>query len=77
MQKDKLGKQLKRYLVSCKGEAAVAYQLGFLPEKEFLILHNLRLRNSLHHFQMDCLLLNTYFFLIVEVKNIAGTLHFD
>ncbi|RSL35137.1 NERD domain-containing protein [Salibacterium salarium] len=42
-----------------------------------MIFHDLRLRNSLRYFQIDTLILTSSFFLIIEVKNIAGTLSFD
>lgn len=60
-----------------KGEKTVKYYLDFLPEKEYLIIHNRRLPSGIHHFQMDFLILTTRFVLIVESKNILGELHFD
>lgn len=39
--------------------------------------HDLRLQGKPHPFQIDLLVLSSYFFLILEVKNIAGELYFD
>ncbi len=41
------------------------------------MLHDLRLSHGQHIFQLDTLLLSTSFILILEVKNIVGTLFFD
>jgi hypothetical protein len=51
--------------------------LSFLPKENYLIFHDLRLKNTEYYFQIDSLILSPYFALIIEVKNIAGTLHFD
>lgn len=61
-----------------KGEKSLDYYFDFLPTQQYIILHDLRLSNSAGtHFQIDILLLSQTFFLIVEVKNISGTLIFD
>lgn len=64
-------------IAGCKGEQAIDFHLSKLPEKEYLILHDLRLSNGKHFFQIDTLLLNSAFVLILEVKNCGGTLYFD
>ncbi|SFQ24384.1 nuclease-related domain-containing protein [Salibacterium halotolerans] len=72
--------QIKQRALRCRagyrGEKAIDYHLSFI-EAPHLILHDLRLLGRTSHFQMDTLLLTPYFSLIIEVKNIAGTLHFD
>ncbi|WP_108668904.1 nuclease-related domain-containing protein [Peribacillus acanthi] len=70
---ENLSKQLAGY----KGELAIEYPLSFLPEKEYFIFHDLRLKVHEFYFQMDCLLISSKFILILEIKNIAGTLYFD
>lgn len=60
-----------------KGELRVISALKALPEKEYLIFHDLRLLSSPYPFQMDILILTPYFLLILEVKNIAGEIYFD
>ncbi len=60
-----------------RGEKALDYQLDYLPEKDFLILQDLRLPGVLgRFFQIDSLLLNPHFFLLLEAKNYAGTVTF-
>jgi hypothetical protein len=71
--KDNLSKRLAGY----KGEMAIDYPLSFLPEKDYYILHDLRLHDSTHYFQIDTLLICTNLIIILEVKNIAGTIYFD
>jgi hypothetical protein len=60
-----------------KGELAINYPLTFLREDQYFVLHDVRLFDGFHFFQMDTLIVSKRFFLIIEVKNIAGTLTFD
>ncbi|MGX6444175.1 nuclease-related domain-containing protein [Neobacillus sp. K501] len=59
------------------GEKSVYRMLTFLDEQKYYIFHNLRLKIGQYYFQMDFLIVTTKFILIVEAKNIAGTLLFD
>ncbi|QGQ48182.1 nuclease-related domain-containing protein [Metabacillus sediminilitoris] len=58
------------------GERSIDYYLEFLPDKHF-ILHDVRLFDGAHYFQLDTVILSRKFILILEVKNYAGTLFFD
>lgn len=71
--------ELAKSLAGYKGELSLDYYLNFLPPQEYCIIHDLRLPNTsgTNFFQMDILLLSQTFFLILEVKNISGTLAFD
>lgn len=60
-----------------KGELGIEFYLRHLPQENLHIFHNLRLPNDSDFFEMDTLLLTPYFALIIEIKNIAGTLYFD
>jgi hypothetical protein len=64
-------------LAGFKGEQSLEYYLSFLPEKEFHILFNLRLSENSRYFQMDTILIYSSCIIIIEVKNIKGTLTFD
>ncbi|RYL98359.1 NERD domain-containing protein [Sporolactobacillus sp. THM7-7] len=75
--KNRVEEKLKRYRAGFKGERSIDYFLSYLPEDRYLILHDLRLFDGKHYFQIDCLLLHPHFFLLLEVKNIAGTITFD
>lgn len=59
------------------GEKSLDYYLSFLPDKQYYIFHYLRLPYQHHHFQMDTLILSSFFITILEVKNISGTITFD
>ena len=72
-----LSSDFNRNMAGYKGEHRVIQALKALPEKEYLIFHDLRLLGTPYPFQMDILLLSSYFILILEVKNIAGSLYFD
>ncbi|MCM3489806.1 NERD domain-containing protein [Alkalihalophilus marmarensis] len=60
-----------------KGESTLDYHLSFLPPKEYLILHDLRLQNGEYFFQIDTLILTPTYILIIEVKHLFGTLSFE
>ncbi len=60
-----------------RGELSLDYPLGFLPEKDYLIFHNIRLKYKDNYFQIDTLLVSPKFILIIESKNISGILEFD
>ncbi|HEX7063886.1 MAG TPA: NERD domain-containing protein [Bacillales bacterium] len=69
---------LGRYRSGYHGEQSLDYQLSFLPKKTFHILHSLRLADSDNRFfQMDTILLTPFYILIIEAKNISGTVYFD
>jgi hypothetical protein len=68
---------LAKYLAGFKGEQALDYYLSFLAQDTYQIFHGLRLQQGAHFFQIDVLILSPQFILILEVKNIAGTILFD
>ncbi|WP_378934692.1 nuclease-related domain-containing protein [Metabacillus herbersteinensis] len=72
-----ISESLARRLAGFKGEQAIDYPLSFLPQMDYLIIHDLRLFVQGHYFQIDTLILNQRFFVILEVKNFTGTLFFD
>lgn len=59
------------------GEKAIDYPLSFLEEKDYYIFHDLRLKTKEHFFQIDTLLFTRKLAIIIEVKNISGTICFD
>ncbi|TCJ04725.1 nuclease-related domain-containing protein [Cytobacillus praedii] len=70
---DELNKKMAGY----KGESSLDFYLGFLDPKQYFIFHDLRLRDDPRFFQIDTLIVTKSYLLIIEVKNIAGTIHFD
>lgn len=70
-------KDLAKRKAGHRGELAVDYYVHKLPEKDFIILHDLRLQNDKDFFQIDTLILTPTFALNLEIKNISGTLYFD
>ncbi|MGP4082260.1 nuclease-related domain-containing protein [Pseudalkalibacillus sp. R45] len=60
-----------------KGEKRIEYQLHYLSSERYSILHNIRLPIGKTHFQIDFLLLSPFFNIIIDAKNIGGTLYFD
>ncbi|MDX8360741.1 nuclease-related domain-containing protein [Cytobacillus sp. IB215316] len=72
-----ISEQLSKRLAGFKGEQEIDFPLSFLPEEEYHLFHDLRLFDGTHYFQLDTLILSQRFILILEVKNIKGTLYFD
>ncbi|WP_180968136.1 nuclease-related domain-containing protein [Cytobacillus massiliigabonensis] len=71
-------RELAKVEAGFRGEQALNYHLTFLPKKNYFILHDLRLRDKEKgFFQIDTVILTPKFHLVLEVKNIAGTLFFD
>lgn len=72
-----ISETLAKHKAGYKGEQAIDYPLSFLPDKKYSILHDVRLFDQDHYFQMDTLILSSQFILLLEIKNITGTLLFD
>jgi hypothetical protein len=68
---------LRKRKAGFNGEKAVDYQLSFLTDKKYMIFNDLKLPLTPHHFQIDSLLFTPYYTLILEIKNISGTLTID
>ncbi|EDL63104.1 nuclease-related domain-containing protein [Bacillus sp. SG-1] len=68
---------LGRRMAGYKGEVSLNYPLSYLSTEDFFILHNVRLFDGSHYFQIDTLILTVKFILIVETKNMTGVLYFD
>lgn len=64
-------------LAGYKGEQTVDTFLSYLPKEKFWFYRGLRLKQEDLHFQMDNSLLSPHFLVIIEVKNLAGSLFFD
>lgn len=67
----------KSYLTGYRGELQVDYHLELIDNDNMLIFADLRLIHQNQAFQMDTLIICPYFILIIESKNIAGTLTFE
>jgi len=72
-----LEKDLAKRWAGYWGEAALANYLQELPQEKYLILHDLHLQLHDTHFQIDTLLIAPTHILIIEAKNIIGTLYID
>ncbi|RZT16419.1 nuclease-related domain-containing protein [Fictibacillus sp. BK138] len=70
---DELGGRLAGH----HGEQSNDYFLKPFLSKGYTVLHDLRLAAHDSFFQIDTLLISTHYILILEVKYITGTLHFD
>jgi Nuclease-related domain len=68
---------LKKRRAGYNGEKSVDYHLSFLDDKKYMIFNDLRLPLTPHHFQIDSLLFTSFYTLILEIKNISGTLTID
>lgn len=77
VKRKEIEEQLARRMAGYRGEQSLDYYLSFLTKKNYIILHDLRLHDGERHFQIDTLLITPHYLLILEVKNISGTLIFD
>lgn len=58
-------------------ETTADHYLRYLPSSEFHPITDLQLYDGIQHFQVDALVVNPKFLLILEVKNYKGELIFD
>ncbi len=72
----KVERDYKKILAGYKGEKSIDYFLSYLKE-DYLLFHNIRLRDRQHYFQMDTLIVTASFVCILEVKNIAGSIYIN
>ncbi|WP_260682081.1 NERD domain-containing protein [Alkalicoccobacillus porphyridii] len=73
----KMKEDLTLYEAGYRGERNLEYHLNFLEDRDFVFVHDLRLRASNgHYFQVDTLVVTSRFFVIVEVKNLVGRIEF-
>ncbi|MEH7545154.1 nuclease-related domain-containing protein [Neobacillus vireti] len=72
-----LEKDLAKRWAGYWGEHALANYVKELPQEKYLILHDLQLKLNDTYFQIDTLLISQTHILIIEAKNIIGTLYFD
>ncbi len=64
--------EYKNWMAGYHGEKSLDFYLRMLPESNYLIFHNIRLKSGKYFFQMDFLLLTAAFALVLEVKNRTG-----
>lgn len=74
--RSKIESEYIKRMAGYKGEKSLEYYLSFLDE-DYYIFHDLRLKGKKHFFQIDVLILTSKYILIIESKNITGTLIFD
>ncbi|AZB44398.1 NERD domain-containing protein [Bacillus sp. FJAT-42376] len=72
-----LKEELYKRLAGFRGEKSLDYHLSQMDDSSTYILHDIRLKNGKGVFQIDTLILTNRFVLIIEVKNLAGTIYFD
>ena len=70
--------ELAKSYAGFRGEQSLDYHLTCFSNDEYFIFHDLRLPGTENtYFQLDTLILSKRYSLILEVKNISGTLFFD
>ncbi|WP_430790242.1 nuclease-related domain-containing protein [Virgibacillus flavescens] len=67
----------KRYFYGYQGERMVDYKLKMYTVKPAMIFMDLRLKTENRYFQMDTLILTKKFIIIIETKNIRGSVEYD
>ncbi|WP_230499501.1 NERD domain-containing protein [Sutcliffiella rhizosphaerae] len=69
--------ELAKRVAGYRGKLSMDYYLSFLDVKGYYIFHDLRLHTGNKYFQMDILILSANYLLILEIKNIIGTVQFE
>lgn len=77
-QREKIEEDLRKYYSGYRGEQSLEYHFNFLEDDDYIFFHGLRLpwKNDLY-FQIDSLLLTPNCIIMLEVKNIKGTIYFN
>lgn len=77
-QREKVATDLGRFYSGYRGEQSLDYHFNFFEDDDYIFFHGLRLpwKNGLY-FQIDYLLLTPNVIIILEVKNIKGTIYFN
>lgn len=70
-------KDLAKIKAGYKGELILSHYVKQLPHDKYYIFHDLQLTHNGVHFQIDTLLITRNYILIIEAKNIKGTVLFD
>ncbi|WP_180954024.1 nuclease-related domain-containing protein [Bacillus sp. M6-12] len=74
----RIEKELKKRKAGYRGEKSLDKELNSFSDQKYNILHDLRLLHSEDSFfQLDTLMVLQNYLLILEAKNIAGTIFFD
>lgn len=75
--KEWISNRARNLLTGYEGEKSLDFTLNFLPTEKIHIFHNLRIQDKHGVFEMDTLIMSPFFILILEVKNVYGTITFD
>ncbi|MEH7347838.1 nuclease-related domain-containing protein [Gottfriedia acidiceleris] len=74
----RIEEDLFKYKAGYQGEKSLDYHLSFFPKERSFILHDVRLVDDVKHFfQIDTIIITPRVLIIIEVKNLIGTLYFD
>ena len=61
-----VAENLAKFMAGYKGEQAIEYPLSFLSETKYSILHDIRLFDQKHYFQIDALIISSCFLLFLK-----------
>lgn len=75
--KELVSNDARRLRAGYNGEKSLGFTLSLLDNSTYYILHNLRIPDTNGFFQIDNLILTKNLCVLIEVKNIFGTVTFD
>lgn len=75
--KEKLRIEIRKRESGYQGEKRLDYFLSLNPQKNWYILNNLRLKIEDIAFEIDTVIVTSYFLLLIDAKNYSGELFFD
>ena len=74
---EKIQSEIRKREAGYQGEKRLDYFLSLVTRDNFYILNNLRLKDGDHAFEIDTVIVTSYFILLIDAKNYSGGLYFD
>ncbi|MFO7342831.1 MAG: nuclease-related domain-containing protein [Bacillaceae bacterium] len=72
-----LEQEYHKRLAGYRGEQEIDFYLNYVSDHHITCLNNIRLNYDSQYFQIDTLVISPQYLLILEIKNITGTIYFD
>jgi hypothetical protein len=75
--REKIYSEIRKREAGYQGEKRLDYFLSLSIHGNLYLLNNLRLKNGEHAFEIDTVIVTSYFILLIDAKNYSGSLFFD
>jgi hypothetical protein len=75
--REKIHSEIRKREAGYQGEKRLDYFLSLIVHENLYLLNNLRLKIGEHAFEIDTVVVTSYFILLIDAKNYSGSLYFD